>query len=223
MTILVSPLLQRLAWLEHGFGTRHAGLSQEGMTSLKQIHSSLVFVADRPSGCVGEGDGLITNAPGVSVSIRTADCYPILLADPAQHAVAAVHAGWRGTAGGIIPAAIAAMRSQFGTAPGDMYAAIGPGVGPCCYQVGIEVARQFGLDRAGPIDLAAENRRQLVEAGVSQSQIDIVGRCTSCDPENFHSYRRDHRHAGRMISYIRIHQGRGTGKNSAARAPVETI
>jgi YfiH family protein len=198
--ILSSPLLERLGWIEHGFGTRHAPLSQDGMASLKQIHSSVCLIADRTSGCVGEGDGLITDRPDVTVSVRTADCFPILLADLSNRVIAAVHAGWRGSAGHVV---IEALR-RIGATPQNVHAAIGPGIGVCCYEVGSEVARQFGLDRAGKIDLAEANRRQLIEAGVPESQIEILDACTCCDPERFHSYRRDKQEAGRMISYIRI-------------------
>jgi YfiH family protein len=202
--ILTSRLLAGFPWLEHGFGTRQAELSQDGMASLTQVHSALVIVADRPSGCVGTGDALITNRPGFTVSIRSADCFPILLVDTRNRAIAAVHAGWRGTAARIGAEVVARMALEFGTSPGDIYAAIGPGIGACCYEVGEEVARQFGLDRAGRIDLADANRRQLLAAGVPQGQIETLAFCTCCDPAHFHSYRRDKLEAGRMISYIRL-------------------
>jgi len=199
--ILRSPLLSQLAWIEHGFGTRLAPLSQEGMASLKQMHSALALVAGQP-GCAGEGDALVTGSPGLLLSVRSADCYPILLADTKRHAVAAVHAGWRGTAGRIIVETIAKMSAQFGTSPADIVAAIGPGIGLCCYEVGAEVARLFGLEGSGHIDLAAANRRQLIEAGVEEPRIDALGGCTFCEAARFHSFRREKERAGRMISYI---------------------
>ena len=201
--VLTSALLDGLGWVEHGFGTKDAGLTQEGMASLKQIHSNLSHVADRRSGCAGEGDALLTDRPGVAVSVRTADCFPILLADPEHHAVAAVHAGWRGTAAGIVGEAIARMRNVYGTRAEALYAAIGPGIGVCCYEVGWEVARRFGMDRAGHLDLAAENRKQLIAAGVADARIAAIGGCTYCDAERFYSYRREGERAGRMISFIR--------------------
>jgi YfiH family protein len=195
-------LLAELAWLEHGFGTRSDALTQEAMASLKQVHSSVVHVADGRTGCIGEGDALLTDLPNVAVSIRTADCYPILLADPEHHAVAALHAGWRGTAAKIAGEAIARMRSAYGTRAEALHAAIGPGIGACCYAVGIEVAQRFGKDAAGRLDLADENRKQLAAAGVPR--IDIAGGCTYCDAERFWSYRRDGERVGRMISFIRV-------------------
>jgi len=173
------------------------------MASLKQIHSHISFTAERP-GCVGEGDALVTQTPGVAVSVRTADCFPILLADPATRTVAAVHAGWRGTVTGVVRASLARMQSEFGTDAGNVFAAIGPGIGACCYEVGIDVARQFGMRSAGHLDLAVENRNQLIAAGLKPESIQQVGRCTFCNPAQFFSWRRDHDPAGRMISYIRV-------------------
>jgi YfiH family protein len=201
--ILKSELLSNLKWLDHGFGTRQAPPDQNGMAFVKQIHSNKVLVAAE-AGFAGEGDALLTNRPHVIVSVRTADCLPILLADPRHHAVAAIHAGWRGTAARIAETAIANMVKEYGTSPEELIAAIGPGIGPCCYEVGAEVAMLFGLKRAGKVDLAAANRSQLIEAGVPAAAIEVLPLCTRCDAGTFHSYRRDGNRAGRMISYAGI-------------------
>ena len=124
--------------------------------------------------------------------------------DPIRSAVAAVHAGWRGTVAKIVPKAIAAMGDRFGTMPADLHAAIGPGIGKCCYEVGPEVAEQFGLTGRGHIDLPEANRRQLVEAGVAPERIYVAGLCTKCHGEDFHSFRRDKDVAGRMYSFAGI-------------------
>ena len=203
MSLLTSNLLASLNWLEHGFGTRNANLDQAAMASVKQIHSDVSFVAHEP-GCIGEGDAIVTRDPGVAVSIRTADCFPILLADPETRAVAAIHAGWRGTAAGVVRTSLDRMRSEFGTEPGNILAAIGPGIGQCCYEVGPEVARQFGMAEAGKLDLAVENRNQLIAAGVKPDRIERVGGCTFCHPAQFFSWRRDRDRAGRMVSFIRV-------------------
>ena len=173
------------------------------MASLEQFHSAAVLVADR-AGSAGHGDALVTNLPAMTVSVRTADCFPILLADARNRAVAAVHAGWRGTAAHIVTGTLREMHERFGTNAGDVFAAIGPGIGVCCYEVGIEVARQFGLGQAGRIDLAAANRGQLIAAGVPNGHIEIMGGCTQCDARRFHSFRRDRNHAGRMISFAGV-------------------
>jgi hypothetical protein len=202
--ILTSPLLEQVPWIEHGFGTRHAPLSQDGMASLKQIHSAVPLLADRTEGCVGEGDALLTNQPGVTVSVRTADCFPVLLVDMHHQSVAAIHAGWRGTADGVVVAVLRRMRAEFGANAVDISAAVGPGIGACCYEVGEEVARRFGLPRAGRLDLGARILRQLTDYGVPRQQISLAGACTFCGPAHFYSWRRDRESAGRMISYVRI-------------------
>jgi copper oxidase (laccase) domain-containing protein len=113
-----------------------------------------------------------------------------------------VHAGWRGTAARIVVRTIEQMRARFGTDAADLRVAIGPGIGGCCYQVGVEVARQFGLEHAGKIDLAEMNHRLLVENGVAAERIEALGGCTMCDAHLFHSFRRDRERAGRMVSYV---------------------
>lgn len=200
--ILKSPLLEQFEWVDHGFGTRLSRLDQTRMASLQQVHSATVLVANQPTGSAGRGDALLSAAAGTLVSIRTADCYPVLLADRRTRTVAAVHAGWRGTAAEIVIRSVERMRESFGTDPGDIFAVIGPGIGACCYEVGEEVAAKFGRKRAGYLDLAAVNRRQLLTAGIPGEQIDAVGSCTFCDARTFHSFRRDGDQAGRMISYI---------------------
>jgi YfiH family protein len=199
--ILRSHLLSQFDWLDHGFGTRLASIPQEAMASLKQIHSAIPLPADQ-QGCMGEGDALVSSKRGLRISVRTADCYPVLLVDVQRRTIAAVHAGWRGTAAGIVSKTLAAMGSN----PKDVFAAIGPGIGPCCYEVGEEVGRQFGLSGRGRINLAAANRMQLEISGVPLAQIDSLSGCTFCSAIEgapmFHSYRRDRDEAGRMISYI---------------------
>ena len=202
MTLLRSHLLGTVPWIDHGFGTRHGGDSQDGMASLQQIHSERCLIVAAP-GCAGEGDALITDRPGVPVSVRTADCFPILLADLRRRTVAAIHAGWRGTAARIVSVTIGRMRTECKTDPADIVAAIGPGIGACCYEVGEEVAQRFGR-RAGHLDLAGANRAQLVEAGVPEGRIEVLGLCTLCEPARFHSYRRDGEAAGRMVSFIAL-------------------
>jgi YfiH family protein len=206
----VSDWLQH-RWLDHGFGTRHSdGWVDAPSATLKQIHSDTVVRVDDERGCLGQGDALITNRPGVHLTIRTADCMPVLIIDPVRVAVAAVHAGWRGTASAIAVKAVERMQAEFGSAPEALEAAIGPGIGACCYEVGSDVAAQFvpwcpeldGLTSPARVDLLAVNRAQLAAAGVRK----ILGasRCTRCDADEFHSFRRDRDLSGRMVSAIAI-------------------
>lgn len=197
--------LEGYEWLVHGFGTRDAEPPPR-VATLKQIHSITCVPAEGRTGVLGQGDALIEDQPGRAVAVKTADCIPVLLADVRRRAVAAVHAGWRGTAGGIAPAAVDAMGRRFGTRPEDLRAVIGPGIGACCYEVGPEVAARFGHSNGARarLDLADLNRRQLREAGVAPEHIWVAGLCTRCLAAEFHSFRREGELAGRMYSYIGI-------------------
>jgi YfiH family protein len=194
--------LEDLPWLKHGFGTRHSPPSDA--VTLRQIHSDICVPARGRTGLLGDGDALLENMPGHLVAVKTADCIPILLADEEHRAVAAVHAGWRGTALGIVRHALRGMHQEFGTRPAQVHAAIGPGIGKCCYEVGAEVAAQFGETGPCHIDLVEANRRQLAEAGVPEPRIYAARLCTKCNADNFHSYRRDKLQAGRMLSFIGV-------------------
>ena len=198
--------LDAFPWLSHGFGTRHSDIPAliPDLATLKQVHSSTCVFADGRHGVLAQGDALLENRPGSMVAVKTADCIPILLVDERNRAVAAVHAGWRGTVARIAPQAAQAMRERFGTMPGDLHAAIGPGIGKCCYEVGPEVAAQFGGQGRGHIDLAAANRDQLMDAGVMPGRIYVSDLCTKCLAGEFHSFRRDREAAGRMYSFAGI-------------------
>jgi YfiH family protein len=119
------------------------GASDLKLISLKQIHSDVIHLFDAAPADPCRGDASATNRPGLLLGVQTADCVPILLVDPKKRAVAAVHAGWRGTLQRIVTKAIGKMQMQFGTRPADLLAAIGPSIGGCCYEVGTEVAIQF--------------------------------------------------------------------------------
>jgi YfiH family protein len=206
-----SALLEELPWVEHGFGTRASGDWAVHAATVKQIHSNVVLKADASAGRLGEGDALITNHPGTMLAVRTADCVPILLADEKKHAVAAVHAGWRGTVSGVVVKAVEAMGEHFASDPRDIWAAIGPGIGRCCYEVGPEVAAQFqGIfpeqstsGSTAKVDLTEANRRLLIKAGVRPLHIVAAQLCTFCGASEFHSWRRD-RTSERMVSAIGV-------------------
>ncbi len=119
------------------------GASDLQLISLKQIHSDVIHLFDAAPAEPYRGDASATNRPGLLLGVQTADCVPILLIDPKTRAVAAVHAGWRGTLQRIVVKAIGKMQMQFGSKPAGLLAAIGPSIGGCCYEVGTEVATQF--------------------------------------------------------------------------------
>jgi YfiH family protein len=198
--------LEAIPWLVHGFGTRFADIPGQfaQLATLKQIHSSSCVAAEGRSGVLGQGDALLEDMPGAVVAVKTADCIPILLADERRRAVAAVHAGWRGTEARIAAGAVAGMRERFGTDPADLRAAIGPGIGACCFEVGPEVAERFGRQGRTHLDLAAFNRAQLLESGVTDGRIYASNLCTMCGKDEFESYRRDGAASGRLYSFIGI-------------------
>jgi len=201
----VEPL-DRFDWLIHGFGTRDSDVPAlfANLATVKQIHSDTCVAAEGRAGILAQADALIENTPGAIVAVKTADCIPVLLIDPSHRAVAAVHAGWRGTAERIVPKAIAAMQDRFGTDAADLHAAIGPGIGACCYEVGPEVAARFGVEGRGKIDLTHANREKLLHAGVTPGKIYASNLCTMCGAAEFHSFRRDKDAAGRMYSFAGI-------------------
>ena len=200
-------------WLDHGFGTRESPWLTTDIATLKQLHSDRIVAVDGPRPeMFDEGDALVTRTPGVRLVIRTADCVPVLLADPRRRAVAAVHAGWRGTAAGIVGKTVERMMASFGTCPDDVIVAVGPSIGRCCYQVGEEVLVQLRtwIQQMGQtaqrdcVDLPQINREQLLAVGVRDGKILLSGLCTRCRVEDFHSFRRDKEQAGRMQSWIAI-------------------
>jgi hypothetical protein len=166
-----------------------------------------------------QADAVITNDPSCAVAVQVADCVPILMADPRTGAVAAVHAGWRGTASGVVSSAIEELSAQFGSRPADLVAALGPSIGPCCYQVGSSVVeaflaaghgassidRWFAPDRDSrfKLDLWTATFDQLCGAGVPAHQVYTARLCTAHDRARFFSYRSEGASAGRMAAVIR--------------------
>jgi YfiH family protein len=211
-----APNFEDLQWLDHGFGLRDSTMP-DGIRTVKQIHSSIVLNVTEPRASASgtqepQGDALISDRAGVLVGVRTADCVPILLVDPSIPVVAAIHAGWRGSAENIVGAAVGELATRWKTSPKNVRAAIGPSIGVCCYEVGPEVANRFerwiSLAKNRHLDLPAVNEIQLRAAGVAN--IWKSGECTFCMADRFFSFRRDREQAGRMVSFIGLqkHVGR---------------
>jgi hypothetical protein len=137
---------ETVAWNRRLLAEAITGDRATPLVALRQIHSNLVIPASAADAGREEpkrADGLMTDEPGLLIGIQTADCIPILVADRKRHAVAAFHAGWRGTVKRIVESGIGRMRLEFGSRPEDLTAAIGPGIGPCCYAVGEEMLSEF--------------------------------------------------------------------------------
>ncbi len=168
----------------------------------RQVHSARVLEA-QPGEC-GEGDAVVTEERGLALAVATADCVPVLIAG--ERRLAAVHAGWRGLAAEVVARAVEAL----GEPATALRAAIGPAIGPCCYEVGEDVAGAVaavsdpavvlpGRGARPHLDLQAAARHQLARLGV---RADIVARCTRCHPQELWSYRRDGAAAGRNLAFL---------------------
>jgi hypothetical protein len=179
---------------------------------VRQVHGDRIVVAAEPHGPGEDADAVATAAPGVAACVSVADCVPVLLADPRSGAVAAVHAGWRGAIAGIAARAARLMTERFGADPAELLAAVGPSIGPCCYEVDPGLAARFtaafgaAVANASPaqprLDLWMANERALRSAGLRSRNVEVLGRCTSCEPERFYSHRRDRGETGRQVGFI---------------------
>jgi hypothetical protein len=179
-----------------------------------QVHECTVRFAGAP-GAYPSTDALVTTVPGVVLGVTVADCVPVLLADPGAGVAAAVHAGWRGMAGGILGSAVDLLVEAHGCSPARLCAAIGPSAGVCCYEVGEEVAVRFSPDvvvrRGGRafLDLRTAACALLASRGLPQDRIELLGGCTICAPALYHSHRRDRDRSGRMMALVRLVPLRG--------------
>ncbi len=167
--------------------------------------------ADSAAPCrvCGEHDALITDRPGITLLIRVADCVPIVLYDPVRRVVAVVHAGWKGTVADIAAATVLRMAVHYGCRAGDILAGIGPSIGPCCFEVGEDVADQFlntffgdncvlAGKGAARVDLPGANRAALLRSGVLPGNIEMSGYCTACSLDIFFSHRGEQGDTGRF-------------------------
>ena len=220
------PALEAVPGLVHGFEQRlgpagweeredalrrvAAALCDRGrLLALQQVHGTALVRAPwqgRP-----EADAALSDEPGLLLAIQTADCLPVLVVDPVRRRVGAAHAGWRGTAAGVAARLVEELLRS-GSAAGDLLAALGPAIGPCCYEVGEELREAFGpgggaFFRSGPrgrphLDVRAANVRQLLSAGLDPTHIHQADDCTACRVDLYHSYRREGAGAGRMVSFV---------------------
>jgi polyphenol oxidase len=213
------------------------GADRLRLVGVRQVHSDTIWVLGEGDGAlegrlqteegkaVLEGDGLITDVPGVLIGVGTADCVPVLVVDGKKKVVGAFHAGWRGTVAGIVEQGVARMVSEYGSRVEDLEAAVGPSIGACCYAVGHEVHKKFGarfryaeeLFRVGDeedlstwyLDLWEANRRQLLDAGLKEEQITVIGECTACVEDGsgamkYFSHRGEMGVAGRMLNVVGV-------------------
>jgi YfiH family protein len=222
---LREPLLCALA-PDHGFGVRGSS-GPPGLACPRQVHGAVVV---RAEACLAaepaEADGVISLRGGPPVGVVTADCVPVLLASDDGAGVAALHAGWRGLAAGVLEAGVRALAEASGAAPGGFAAGVGPHIGACCYEVDEPVLEALARRHAealpaavratrpghARLDLGALTRRALRRAGLAADRIGTASvACTACEAERFHSHRRDAERAGRMVHFITPGRGAEQG------------
>lgn len=185
------------------------GADAFGFASSHQVHGTNILYATE-AGRYDGYDALITNRPNLLIGVTVADCTPVLIYDAANQAVAAIHAGWRGTVGGIVTKTLQAMRQRFGTEPLACYAYVGTCIDDCSFEVGREVANQFAAafvrEAAGTqricADLKAANREQLVGFGIPEEQIEVSPFSTVLHNDRYFSYRAEREQTGRMLAVI---------------------
>ncbi len=200
------------------------GLDHRRAVGAIQIHGDHVaHVTGADAGCGSLSlfsglkgyDVLTTATPDLTLTMTHGDCAPIYLVDPRRRAVSLVHAGWQGTLAQVAATAVRSLQERWRTDPADLYALIGPSIGPCCYQVGElvwETAKSLGesvgIREDGPghwrLDLWETNRRLLQAAGVPEEQIMVSGICTACNPDRFYSHRGSGGKTGRNLALLRI-------------------
>jgi YfiH family protein len=209
----VTPSAQASGPFDAGARTalRQAGLDLARVSYLKQVHGAEVLQAPRGGGWAGTGDVIATTERGVPLAIFTADCLALTLWDSIAKVLVAAHVGWRGTVRGGARAAVRAAVDA-GARAGQLHVAIGPSIGPCCYEVDEPVLREFGQafgrrarewfrparEGHAMLDLWTANEVQLAEAGVEPAQIENPRLCTACHTDLLYSYRKGHR--GRLIT-----------------------
>ncbi len=203
--------------------SRAFGVTYERLVTVKQVHGNDILVIDEPnddfSHFLGiESDAIITNQPEILIGVCVADCVPIVMLDPVKRVIAAVHAGWQGTANSLVSKTVAAMKVEFGCHPADIKAAIGPCISKCCYEVDTPVKQAFkqnGLWEAVTeeieggkwrLDLVQANRFLLTDAGLTPEFIQSADMCVCCQREHFFSYRRDNGETGRQMGFIKLNQ-----------------
>jgi len=205
---------------------RALGTRVEQLVTVTQVHGSDLLLLDQPNPDFAhfqrlECDGIVTNQPEVMIGVCTADCVPVLLLDPVHRVIAALHAGWKGSAEGIVRKGVEAMTSLFDGNPADILAAIGPAIGPCCYEVDQPVANAFRAagndfdacaeplgEGSWRLNLAEVNRRQLLRAGLDERNIETTPLCVCCEKDLFFSYRRDKGETGRQMGFIMLKTGK---------------
>ncbi len=200
-----------------GINTDHLVLSKQTHTTNVRIITSKDWGTGYNKPSFEDVDGMITNEPNVALVTQYADCVPLLFCDPVKRVIANSHSGWRGTAGRMGQVTVDKMVREFGCDRSDIIAAIGPCIGPCCYEVDQPVYDAFAKSNltfpgvfipttAGHymLDLRLVNKHILLESGISEGHIDIADTCTNCLHEELHSHRATGGKRGNLAAIIEL-------------------
>jgi polyphenol oxidase len=187
------------------------GITESQVASSHQVHGTEILLVTQPGRYSGY-DALITNQPDLFLAVTIADCVSILIYDAQNQAIAAIHAGWRGTVGQIVGSTLAMMQTQFGTQPDGCHAYVGTCIDKTSFEVGPEVAAQFSsdfkqkaiLDGKWLVDLQAANARQLADFGIPETQIEQSDFSTVLNNADYFSHRYEHGQTGRLLTVIGV-------------------
>lgn len=194
------------------------GIPLDNFTTARQVHGCNVVTVKKSDGAfhydmsIAETDAMITDIPNICLMVLQADCVPILLFDAEKKVIGASHAGWKGTLSKIAQNTVRALQERFNCIPKDIYVGIGPSIGPCCYEVGAEIISKVTSNRdvykgymgamisdnKGFFNLWETNKRQLIQMGIPEKNIEVAQICTRCNHDRFFSYRYQQKETGRF-------------------------
>ena len=189
-----------------------AGLDRKALVLPRQVHGNRAFIVSEKDRLPRDADGSVTDSQRFAIGVQVSDCVPLIAVDVDKRVIAAIHAGWRGLAAGVVSATIGKMSEELACRPGDLEVAVGPSISPCCYTVGEVVMKTFSRSFAGwealfseregeiRLDLRKGCRLELLSNGVREERIACTGLCTYCHDDLFFSFRRDGGMKGGMMA-----------------------
>ena len=198
------------------------GIPLDNFTTARQVHGGNVVTVTKPGGAfhhgtaIAETDAMVTNVPNICLMVLQADCVPMLFFDAEKKVIGATHAGWKGTLSKIAQNTVRVLQERFNCLPKDIYVGIGPSIGPCCYEVGAEIISKVKnssdvykgyisamiSENKGYFNLWEANKRQLIQMGVPEKNVEVAQICTRCNHDQFFSYRHQQKETGRFGSGI---------------------
>ncbi len=200
------------------------GIPLDNFTTARQVHGGNVVTVTKPGGsfhngtAIAETDAMVTNVPNICLMVLQADCVPMLFFDAEKKVIGATHAGWKGTLSKIAQNTVLTLQERFNCLPKDIYVGIGPSIGPCCYEVGSEIISKVKKssdvykgyisamisENKGYFNLWEANKRQLIQMGIPEKNVEVAQICTRCNHDQFFSYRYQQKETGRFGAGIML-------------------